>query len=208
MTQASKLAENAPFTYVLDVRRAMELNQELSRLLKSLGQAEALSETRSALARAGFELDGLRLKKFLERALDELDAVPPTRIDTDRIPVSHGTIKCFEFWSELKRDGRVPRAQGRTTGDDYHLIDRFMKEHPNLELSMHSVPFGGSGESFSIRGEKQAREKFENDPRWPRLQEALDDIYWTDHSAGYSDEIRNRKRKLPDPMAHVFGGGD
>ena len=202
----SKTAATTRTQHVQDVKKAEKLIDELSSLLKSFSKVDDLSDkTKHALANAGWDIDHIPLDKVFERALDELDAVPASRVDTDLLDLSHGTTLCFGLWVDAKAEGEGPYRGGRSTGDDFDLIERFMKSHKGIEVSTHHVPFGGSGETFEITGKKSAREKFENDPRFERLQQALDDIFWTDHSAGYSDDIATRKRKIKAPMKFVFG---
>lgn len=205
MAQTSKLAKVTPAA-VGKVREAESLKSKLVETLDAIGKAKGLSEaTRDALSGASWDIARMDLEKVLERALDELDAVPAGRVDTDHLKSSHGVNMCFDLWLRNKEEGTKPYRGGRTTGDDHDLITRFMKSHRGLEVSVHVVPFGGNGERFSIRGTKAAREKFENDPRWPKLKQALEDIAWTDHAGGYADEVAKRRRKIKDPMAHVFG---
>ena len=202
---ANRIAAPQNQRTVETVKRAEALSKELFEVLESIGSSKKISQdTRYALADA-VDIDRAGLAKVLTRALDELDAVPASRVDTDKLELSHGTVLCFDLWADHKADGTKPRKAGRTSTDDFRLIERFMKSHRGIELDVHRVPFGGRGERFEITGTKAAREKFENDPRWPRLQKALDDIYWTDHSAGYSDDIATRKRKIKDVDAYVFG---
>jgi hypothetical protein len=178
---------------------------ELSTLLAALREAPGISEeTRNRLSNLGFELGRTDLGKTLSRALDELDAVPRSRVDTDRLAVSHGAIICFDVWKSLKADGVVPERHGRNTGDDFRLIERFMKDHRGLQIDLHRVPFGSSAEYFKITGTKGRREKLENDPRWPKLLKALGDIYLTDHAPTSSGE-KARKREIKDAMKFVFG---
>lgn len=180
--------------------------KNLQEVLEGLKAAPGIHpETRQRLAGLGQELGRRQLSEVLERALDELNAVPRGRVDTDRLPVGHGAVTCFAVWAQNKADRHVPKPAGRSTTDDYHLIERFMKEHRGLKISARRVPFGGANEAFLITGTKAARERFVADPRWPRLLEALEDIYWTDRSGGYSDDVQKLRRKIQDPTRHVFG---
>lgn len=182
--------------------------QSLQVALRGLLNApEIHPDTRQRLARLGEELGQRPIGAALERVLDELDAVPRGRVDTDHLSVNHGAITCFELWNRDRTQGAGFRRSPRNTGDDRRLIARFMQAHRGIEIEARRVPFGGAGESFSITGTKAARKRFVEDPRWPKLQRALEDIYRTDHSGGYADDLARLRRQIPDPAAYVFGGG-
>jgi hypothetical protein len=158
----------------------------LSEALRSLTQSPLTDATQGQLENALLKLDQMHVMRVLERALDELGAVPPERVDTDRVEVPHGV-------AVLWRGG-----DGRST--DQRLISRFMKAHPNVEVESR---VGDLRDDFSITGPKADRQRFTQDPRLPRLMEALEDIYLAEHSPGYEKD--RPARTIQNPMRYVFG---
>lgn len=185
------------------VERAEQLKDELVKLLEKLGkEGNGLSQDVAwTLRRTAQELSsgyGIRdgamsVTKAIGRAGDELNICSPTRVDADKLDVPHGVVVLFRcFDAEAKR---------QTTEED-KLIARFMKDHANIEVRPNDTPWGAR-DSFTIEGQKKDRLAFVNDPRWPKLQNALNDIYMAEHLPGVPSE--RPKRKIDDTMKYVFG---
>lgn len=187
------------------VTQVEDLRQQMVKLLQSLpGEAGKLSDpVLWELKRMGQELEapygrgvgGLSFARGLERAADELGIGPANRVDKDLLTVHHGVtvlFRCFQQTKDVKG--------GKTEAD--RLIARFMKSHGGIEVNPQDTPWGAR-DSFTIEGTKADRVKFQDDPRWPKLQKALEDIYMAEYLPGYPAD--RPKRKIKDTTKFVFG---
>jgi hypothetical protein len=168
---------------------------QLAKALETLQRAPISESTRNQLSSLSMGISGLHAQRVLERALDELGAVPGKRVDTDPLSVDHGVVVLF-------RVADNDDSRGANRPEYKQLIDRFMRSHRGIEISASDRPWG-TGDSFTITGTKTARTKFLSDARWPKLQEALSDIYLAEHLPGYPSD--RPKRQIKDTMKHVFG---
>lgn len=116
-----------------------------------------------------------------DRALQELEPIHP------------GVVTCFAVVAKLGEE-----ARGTELGD---LVHRFMAQHPGLELQALSRP---TSATFSVEGTREARERFTADPRWPRMQAALIDLYRAELIAVANGRPRP-PRQIEDAARYVFG---
>lgn len=179
------------------VTAARQAETQLGGLVEALRALEKVPlspATQSELSRVSSALDKASIESVLTRALDELNAVPNSRVDTDELAkVPHGVVVLF----------RVAANQAkRNAPESKKIIDRFMSDHPGIEITASDRPWG-AGDRFAIRGTKGDRLAFLADARWPKLQEALNDIYLAEHLPGYPSD--RPPRKIADASGHVFG---
>ena len=195
MSSATATGNTSSVRGAAAAHQATEQLALLTKALEILRRSPISDATRDQVLTLSMGIGQLHAQKVLSRALDELDAVPPTRVDTDPISVHHGVVVLFRVAAQEGTEG-VDRSEFKV------LIDRFLKRHRGIEISASDRPFG-TGDAFSITGTKAAREKFLADPRWEKLQEALTDIYMAEYLPGYPSE--RPQRQILDTTKHVFG---
>lgn len=91
----------------------------------------------------------------------------------------------------------------RTT-EKYALISRFMVDHPDVKVHARTN-IGTMGHGFQIMGDYDAVKAFAEDPRWPKLKEALEDIRYALGPYRGSGHREPRTGRLADRDAYVFG---